>query len=473
MTSNLKKLSKINRPARASVFYTLTSALERGTSFIFTPIFTRILSPSEYGLYPLYTSALGIMSVVISLELGGGVIYRALSARDKGEEKVVIGSALTLLSLCSGAFLFLFTLFPTLGQILFSLDRVTLIYMSAQIFLNGVLAIYFSGCRYSYDYKPPSVINVLLAILSPSISYLIIKLSSIRAEGRIVGTLIASALVALPVLTRLIRSTGISLRTMRELLFSALPILPHFLATSVILQSGKLVIGRYFGEGALAKYSLVFSLGFIFTVVTAGVGSGLTPWITRKLSVGAEHAVDIMTERLFSLFAALTLIGVTFMPEGLKVLAPPEYREALGAVYPISMSVLLSLLGTVLYSIAIYYKKGGLVSILSVTTAIVTLGLHMSLTRIFGYGAAAVIQCVASLLTVLSYAFILSGVLKKHSFKAKEYVKTFLSALFFATLLYIFREELLPRILLALAFTVMLIPRTVSCYRLIKEGEKR
>lgn len=471
MTSNIKKFSKINRPAKASVFYTLTGAFERGTSFIFTPLFTRMLTPTEYGLYPLYTSALGIMSVLISLELGGGVIYRALSSRKKEEHGEVFCSSLAMIFISSGAFLLIFTLFPSLGTLLFGLDRVTLLFMTAQIFLNGTLAVYFAGCRYSYNYKPPSLINILLALLSPSLSYLVIKIGSLRAEGRIVGTLFATALIALPVAVKLIRGGRVRPSIIKELFLTALPILPHFLATSVIMQSGKLIIGKYFGEGALAKYSLVFSLGFIFTVVTTGVGSGLSPWITRKLSCGAEHAVDIMTERLFSLFAVLTLLGVTFMPEALKVLAPPEYRDALGAVYPISISVLLSLLGTVLYSIALYYKRGGLVSLSSVGIAAAILGLHLLFTRRLGYGAAAVIQSIASLFTVLSYAFILGGVLKKHSFRLTSYLRTFAVAVAFTSLLFIFRRVLPARVTLALAFVLMLIPRALACYKLIRESK--
>ena len=471
MTSNFKKLSKINRPARASVFYTLTGAFERGTSFIFTPLFTRALSPSEYGLYPLYTSALGIMSVLISLELGGGVIYRALSKRGMQAKDTVLGSALLILTLSSGAFFFIFSVFPSIGGVLFGLDRITLIFMTAQIFLNGVLSIYFAGCRYSYDYKPPTVINLLNATLSPTVSYLIIKFTAARAEGRIIGTLVATAVIASPLIIKLIKRCNASFPLIRELLFSSLPVLPHFLATSLSLQSGKLVIGRYLGEGALAKYSLVFSLGFVFTVLTVGVSSGLSPWITRKLSQGRERTVDILTERLFSLFAALTLIGVTFMPEGLRILAPPEYRDALGAVYPIAVSVLLSLLGSVLYSIAIYYKRGGLISIASSLVAVMTLTLHLIFTSRLGYGAAAVIQAIASLLTVLSYALILGGVLKKHNFNATSYLKTLAVTVFFTALLYLFRRDLMARVALAAVFFAMLIPRAITCYKLIREND--
>ena len=250
---------------------------------------------------------------------------------------------------------------------------------------------------------------------------------------------------------------------------SVIPLLPHFLATTVTVNSGKLAIARFFGEDALAKYSLVFSFGFIFTVMTVGRNSGLTPWINRKLSPGCDLMVGKLSEELFSLFAILSVMAITFVPEGLSILAPAEYLDALPAVYPIAISVIISFLTTVFYSVTVYYGKGHLVTLGSVLISAVTVLLHLSVTRAFGYVGAGIVACIGGVLNILSYSIILGGVLKKRIFKAKRFVPPILLAIAFSTLLYLLRRSLISRALLSLALLILLIPRSIACYRLIKE----
>ena len=472
MTSNVKRKGKITLPARATVFYTLTGALERGTNLIFTPIFTRMLTPEEYGIYPLYVSWMGILTVVCTLELTGNVIYKGLS-KYRGREGDFLSASLGLISLSS---LTVLLLFLPLGDGVLSfigLNRGILLLLILQIYINGVTNLYFARCRYFYRYKSASLINLLAAILSPTLSFLIIRLTAFDGEARIIGPLVVSGVIAVPLAVSFIRRSkrlfdgGI----WRYLLRLVLPLLPHFLASTVIAQSGKIAVGRFFGDGELAKYSLVFSLGFLFSVITNGINSGLSPWINRKLSHGAGHTVDLTVEKLFSVFAALSLMGVCFIPEGLSFLAPPEYLGALPAVYPIAISVLLSFLGSTLYTVIVYYERTYLVTLGSVGVAVLTVILHLTLTARYGFMAAALVQVIASASLVLANAIILGGVLKNHSFKLKNYLGTLTGAVLFAATLSYLRDMLIPRILVFIALLLILIPRAVSLYRLIKEKD--
>ena len=470
MNSNVKVIGKITLPAKATVFYTLTGALERGMTLIFTPIFTRILSPEEFGLYPRYVSWMGILTVILTLELSGSVIYKGL-VKYKHREGEFLSSAFGIITLLTLSAIFVAVLFGDLLYLLTGLSKSVMVFLILQIYLNGVANLFFAKCRFFYKYKLASMLNVVSAILSPTLSLLVIRFSIYKSEGRIIGPLAISALIVIPIICSILKgSSAIFNKEIWKYIFTfTLPLILHFLSSSIIAQSGKIFVGRYFGNGALARYSLVFSLGFLFTVVTGGISSGLSPWINRKLSHGAGHIIDITAEKLFSVFAILTLIATAFIPEGLSVLAPLEYRSYLSAVYPLSISVLLSFLSTTLYTVILYYEKGRLISTCSIFTAALTLFLHLTITKRFGYLAAAFVQIVASAITVLSYALILGGVLKKHTFKARKYVMTFLLCSTGSFLLSYFRNSILSRILFFSALILMLIPKAIECYRLIKE----
>ena len=50
------QLQRLNAPARSSLLFTLTNLFSKGASLVFTPIFTRLLTPEEYGEYSLFSS---------------------------------------------------------------------------------------------------------------------------------------------------------------------------------------------------------------------------------------------------------------------------------------------------------------------------------------------------------------------------------------------------------------------------------
>ena len=87
LLENIKKMLSVRVPAKASAWYIGSSVLAKGISALVTPIFTRLLTPEEYGLYPLYLSWLSVFTILLSLELTGGVMYRGLQkfGNDKDE----------------------------------------------------------------------------------------------------------------------------------------------------------------------------------------------------------------------------------------------------------------------------------------------------------------------------------------------------------------------------------------------------
>ena len=58
---------------KASLFYLFGTLFNKGIGFITTPIFTRILSISDYGTITTYTSWFSMLSVVFSLALYMGI----------------------------------------------------------------------------------------------------------------------------------------------------------------------------------------------------------------------------------------------------------------------------------------------------------------------------------------------------------------------------------------------------------------
>ena len=90
MREKTGRLSKLNTPAIAGLWYTLSSVIERGSAVILTPIYTRLLLPDAYGVYSLYISILGIVGIFATLEISGSAVYRGLAEFEDKDRFIVI-----------------------------------------------------------------------------------------------------------------------------------------------------------------------------------------------------------------------------------------------------------------------------------------------------------------------------------------------------------------------------------------------
>ena len=66
--------SKIRVEIKAGLGYTLGNFFLKGVAFLTVPIFTRLLTPSDFGVISLYTTWVGVFTVLVGLSLDSSVI---------------------------------------------------------------------------------------------------------------------------------------------------------------------------------------------------------------------------------------------------------------------------------------------------------------------------------------------------------------------------------------------------------------
>ena len=91
MKKLVEKYKSIPIQARAAFWFLICSFLQRGISMITTPIFTRLLSTSEYGQFSIFNSWFSVVTVFVTLNLYSGVFMQGLIKYDK-ERKVFSSS---------------------------------------------------------------------------------------------------------------------------------------------------------------------------------------------------------------------------------------------------------------------------------------------------------------------------------------------------------------------------------------------
>lgn len=468
MITENKRHSNINLPAAASLWYATANIISRGAAFIFTPLFTRMLPPDEYGLYSLYTSYMGIFTVITTLEISGSCAYRGLSKFDGEDRDRFASSALGIQILLSASFFTLYMLFRNRINGTTSLTSSLTVFLFIQVFINSAQGIYFAKKRYAYDYKTVSFINILSGILSPIFALVMIRLGA-GGEARVIAPLAVSAVFAVPIISEILKKGKrlYSKDVWKFILSLSLPMLPHYLSLSVIAQSDKIIITKMLGESAVGKYSVAYSAGYMLSLLTGGLSLGLTPWMIRKLKSRDTEKIKHTLSATSSVICAFTLIFLATVPEIFGFIAPIEYREAVPSVYPVSISVIFSFLGTLLTNCILHYDRPRLVLRNSSVSAALSVLLSLFLIGRFGYIGGAYSTLISYFVLFALNCLSCRRLIGASILETKVLIKNVSILLFFGSLLFVLRFSLAARIILIFAVVIIFAPEIKNCKRLI------
>ena len=467
---SIKEMPKLKLPAKASLWYIASSAISRTIGAAGTPIFTRLLTPEEYGLFPLYNTWLAVATVILTLELTGGVIYRGLQKFSHNRDKFLSAAFGLFLSV----FLFVCVLYFAFSAIInkmTGLSTFTTSFMIAQIFASAAIGFYTGRARFEYRYKDVALLNIASALGAPMLSILLILLTKFKSEARIIGTSLTLLLCAIPILYIILKRSGVLFdkEIWRFLLRFNLPLLPHYFAMSLILRVGEMTIGRVYGTEALGKYSVALSVGMSLTMISGGLLSALSPWMLRKIKSGE---MDKIRDFLLTLTKALSLICLlllTIAPEAIKILTPRAFHDALPAVYPLALCVIPSFIAGALTSGEMYYEKSGITALPSIIAAAISCALSLLFLPKIDYRFSGIFALLSYIALAAFGTLIFRRMSGNIPIHLKKSITTLALTIAYALLLFLFRDVLASRILLSLPLIPAILILAKQIYSEIRE----
>lgn len=451
------KSALVKRPsAKASLYYIGSNIISRGLSFALTPIFTRMLAPEEYGIYSVYTSFMGIFTVITTLEMSGSVLYRALSGTKESERPALIsstvGSQLLLSIICA----IIYIIFGRVLSAIIPLSITFSVILIIQVSINSVESIYFINKRYLYEYKTVSYINVTKGILSALLSLILIK-AGVGGEGRIFAPLIVSLVFIIPITISIFRKGRVFLKrdTLRYILFSAIPLIPYSLSSTVVASADKIAVSRLYGESAMGKYSVAHSVGLALSLISGGITLALQPWIARRL--GEKETKKVKTAVLLSvrLVVLLILFFLCLVPEIFNFIAPIGYRGALPSVYPLTVSVAPAFAAGLLSNLILLNDKPNTLIKSSLPTAVFAGVSAYFLALKFGPKGASVAHLVSYILLFLLNGNLVSRRIKSVGIRFSDFAYSLFLLFFFGALLFFLREVFISRLTIFSAISLI------------------
>lgn len=375
--------------AKASLWALICGILQKGIAVITTPVFTRLLTPAEYGQYNVFNSWLSIITIFVSFNLTAGVFLQGLvkfESDRRAFSSTLQGLSLTLAVVWTGVYF----AFNNFWNGLFGLTTVQMLAMLVEIWVTAVFNFWAAEQKNEYKYKALVAVTLTFAVLSPVTSIVFVLNSEDKVTARILGGVIIGFAVYLPLFIAQMKrgKRFFSARYWKYGLLFNLPLIPHYLAQVVLTSSDRIMIEHMVNDDKAGIYSLAYSLSMLMGVVTGALLQVLTPWGYRKIRDRQEKDLAPIAYLSMLGVAGLNLLLILFAPEAVRIFAPPEYYEAIWIIPPVAISVFYIYAYDWFAKFAFYYEKRFFTTIASSLAAVLNIVLNYVCINRFGYIAA-------------------------------------------------------------------------------------
>lgn len=384
---------------KSSVWYTVSNFLVKSIGFITTPIFTRLLSKEEFGLYNNYTSWLSIITIFVTLNLESTFI----SARYDYEKELdtYILSVLSLSTFSAAIWFIVFGIFHTSLVRVIGLDNAYICIMLIYLVFLPPVHLFQARERYRFGYKMTVFISLLISIGTATLSLILVLVMGNRLLGRIIGAALPTILIGVILYLYFIKKgKRVSFSYWKYALPVCLPYIPHMLSMTVLNSTDRVMITWWCGEEDTAMYSLAYTCGVLINLFMTSMNNAYSPWLGEQLANGQYKKITQVSKLYMLLFLFLALGIMLVSPEILLVLGGKTYLEAQYVMAPVTMGCVCQFLYTMYVNVEQYKKKTGGMALASALAAFLNLFLNWIFIPKIGYFAAAYT-------TLLSYFFLL------------------------------------------------------------------
>lgn len=410
----LKKYKKIPDPVKASLWFTICSIIQKGISFITMPIFTRLLSTSEYGMFSVYQSWYFIISIFATLNLSYGVFNNGLTKFNNKEE--FTSSMLGLSTSITIVLTLIATVFHNTISKLFDMPIIYVYFILLECLLYPALSLWSARQRYEYKYQKLIVVTLIMAILNPITGIVCVLLARNRELARIASYVVVESIVALVFYIKIFRDGKkfLSKDFWKYALLFNIPLIPHYLSQTVLNQADRIMIGSMIGKSEAAIYSVAYNISMMMTIITTAINNSFIPYTYKCLKEGQYEKIRKNSTLLLIIIGTTCVFAMAFCPELIYIVGGEEYYSAIYVMPSITASVYFMFLYPLFGNIEFFYENTKFIATASCLAAVVNVILNYIFIGIFGYYAAGYTTLVCYIISALAHYYFHKKLLKKN-----------------------------------------------------------
>lgn len=418
----LGKYINLPVPMKAAVWFVICNILQKGISMITIPIFTRLLTAEEYGLFSIYQSWYSIIGILASLNLQDATFNTGMVKYPKEKDNFT----LSLQSLTTLLTLILFAIYLVginFWNDLFELPTVLMFTMLVELLFIPAYSFWSARQKFEYKYVALILSTLFIATVCPSVAVLAIHFSQHKGEARIMSfTLIQAAVGLVFYVLNLYRGKKlIKLEYWKYALSFSVPLIPHYFSMTVLQQADRIMIGKMIGNGEAAIYSIAYNVSQLILLVTKAINNSYIPYTYRCIQNKKYDDLKKNSKMLLLLISGMMIALMLVGPEIIRIFATPDYYDAIWIIPPVSMSAFFLFLYPMFSNIEFYFEKSSIAMGASILGAVVNIILNFIFIPKFGYIAAGYTTVFCYLLFAVMHYWGMKKVLRQQGICEQVY----------------------------------------------------
>ena len=319
--------------ARSAIIYAAANFGAKAIGFFLLPVYTRFLSPADYGIISLAEIIAGVLASVISLGLDPAMRRLYFSFPEAATEQLryvgtVLWLAFTLNLILGSAVLFMaYEQNGKLSSVPFfpyiALALTTALILQVPQYAMATLQIQSKAGSFGK-------IVLLLATLTAFSTVVFVAVLHGQAKGMLLGKLIAAlaaAAISLPVLWPWLRA-GFRWAFIRITLPLALPLIPHQLIALGLVVADRFILERTRTMAEVGIYSVAYTCGMAMFMITSSVMQAWSPVFFDLARDGEvlKSRRSVLSAAIAELLIFLAILGGAAAPVFARFL-DPRYSE--------------------------------------------------------------------------------------------------------------------------------------------------
>ena len=395
-----------------SFFYTLGDFLKNTAVFLLLPIYTRFLTPGDYGIVAMISSVAAFLSTFLMMGQSDAVMRFYFDSRNKEEKKTYIS---TILFFCIGVFLAFALLMTFFFERLFNLLFPGMpfkpygLILCWTVFFSVFEMISFTLLKTEEKAIKFSVYNLLGFIVNTCIVLLFVVRFRMGAFGKVSADLLYAVIASVFFLS-LIKgylALRFSFRAIKETLKFGVPLILHQLSLWIINLSDRYCLQLFGSLGMVGIYSIGYNIAFPINFLSSSIGMAWTPFFFKTAGKEAAKAhFSRMTTYYTVITMFVTLVIAVFAKEAICIFTTKGYYEASRVIPVVALSYFFHALYKISTRILVYVKQTAKLSLCTMISAIINIVLNILWIPRYGImGAAWATLFSFAFLFLVSYLF--------------------------------------------------------------------
>lgn len=377
--------------------YAIGNILPAAAGFFLLPIYTRYLTPADYGIVSSMQVLNTILAVFFTLAIEHSVYRLYWDYKTEEEKKDYLGTI--IITLCAIAVIVLIMLFLFNGFVGLIYKSIPFYPFYAYAIITAFISVFGLVPKIHLQLKKKAGSFVILSTMqfvvnTAFILWYIVGLK-VGAEGMLKGQMIGAG-VMLPIFLFLafrIINFCFKPEILRESLKFSLPMIPAFISGWVLDLSDRIFIERYFSLADVGIYSLGYKIAGLVLIFAAAFSVAYDP-IFYKLAnsddqVAAKKQLFSYNNTYAMVILLICFLVSLFSKEAIVILLDARYADAYKIVPIIALAYFVSQIGGLMNRSIYQQKKTVAMMLIMASGALLNIALNFLLVPTLGaYGAA-------------------------------------------------------------------------------------